>query len=167
MTTERLPHAWFDRLVVPALGYVAAAVLFGLMLVTCVDVVGRYFSYPLFGGFEITEMLLAALIFAGLPLVTLKNDHVTVDLFDAVSPDWLLRIQHVVACAVGLVCTAFLAWRLWLRGDHLAAAGETTGQLKIELSWLTYSMSVLMAVTALALFVLAFRQPHRGSNTEL
>jgi TRAP-type C4-dicarboxylate transport system permease small subunit len=167
MTKESLPHAWFDRLVVPTLGYIAAAVLFSLMLVTCVDVLGRTFNKPLFGGFEITEMLLAALIFAGLPLVTLKNDHVTVDLFDAMSPDWLLRIQHVVACAVGLVCTAFLAWRLWLRGDHLAAAGETTGQLKIQLSWLTYSMSVLMAVTALALFVLAFRQPQRGSATEL
>ncbi len=167
MTNDQPPHDWFEKLLVPTLGYVAALVLFCLMLVTCVDVLGRYFNYPVFGGFEITEMLLAILIFAGLPLVTLRNDHVTVDLFDAVSPDWLLRIQHVVACTVGLVCTAFLSWRLWLRGEHMAAAGETTGQLKIPLAWLTYSMSVLMALTAVALVVLAFREPQRGSTTEL
>ena len=167
MTTARPPLHFFDRLVVPTLGYVAAAVLFCLMLVTCVDVIGRFFNLPLFGGFELTEILLATLIFAGLPLVTLRNEHVTVDLFDAVTPDWLLRIQHVVACAVGMVCTGFLSWRLWLRGDHMAAAGETTAQLKIQLAWLTYSMSVLMALTALALLVLAFRQPQRGSTTEL
>jgi TRAP-type C4-dicarboxylate transport system permease small subunit len=157
----------FDRFLVPTLGYLAATVLFLLMLVTCVDVFGRYFNKPLFGGFELTELLLAALIFTGLPLVTLRNDHVTVDLFDAVTPDWLLQIQHVVACGVGMVCTAFLSWRLWLRGEHMAIAGETTAQLKIQLSWLTYSMSILMALTALALLALAFSQPQRGSSAEL
>ena len=94
-------------MIVPALGYFAAVVLFCLMMLTCVDVVGRYFfSKPVPGGFEITEMLLAALIFAGLPLVTLRDDHVTVDLLDPVTPDWLLRIQHVVACLIGFAAPA-------------------------------------------------------------
>ena len=45
--------------------------LFCLMTLTCVDVIGRYFfSMPVTGGFELTEMMLAALIFVGLPLVT-------------------------------------------------------------------------------------------------
>ena len=153
---------WFDRALVPLLCYVAAAVMFCLMLLTCVDVVGRYFlNSPLWGGFELTEMLLAALIFAGLPLVTLRGDHVTVDLFDSLTPDWLFRIQHAAACAIGFACTGYLAWRLWLRAEQLDRAGETTAQLKIKLAWLTYSMSALMAFTALALLVLAFRRARR------
>jgi TRAP-type C4-dicarboxylate transport system permease small subunit len=106
-------------------------------------------------------MMLALLIFAGLPLVSLRNDHVTVDLFDAVTPDRLFRIQHLVACAIGVACTAYLAWRLWLRAGNMVAAGETTAQLKITLGWLTYAMSLLMALTAVALFILAFRRPQR------
>lgn len=157
----------FDRLVVPVLNGVAAVVLFCLMLLTCIDVTGRYFGRPIFGGFELTEILLAALIFAGLPLVTLRNDHVTVDLFDAITPDWLLRIQHVAACAVGFVCIAFVSWRLWLRAIHIAAAGETTGQLKIPLAWLAYSMSVLTALTAVSLIVLMLRPPKRHQLTPL
>ena len=167
MTTERPPLDFFDRLVVPTLGLLAAAVLFCLMLVTCVDVIGRFFNQPLSGGFELTEVLLATLIFAGLPLVTLRNDHVTVDLFDAVTPDWLFRIQHVVACVIGLGCIGFLAWRLWLRAEHMAAVGETTAQLKIRLSWVTYSMSVLMALTAVALFVLIWRRPVRHQTSDV
>ena len=144
------------------LAYVAAAVLMALMVLTCVDVGGRYFfNSPVWGAFELTEMMLAALIFAGLPLVSLRNDHVTVDLFDPVTPDWLFRIQHVVACAVALASTAYLAWRLWVRAGNMVAAGETTAQLKITLGWLTYAMSILMALTAVAFFIVAFRQPQR------
>jgi TRAP-type C4-dicarboxylate transport system permease small subunit len=144
------------------LAYVAAAVLMGLMLLTCIDVGGRYFfNSPVWGAFELTEMMLAALIFAGLPLVSLRNDHVTVDLFDPLTPDWLFRIQHAIACAIGVACTAYLAWRLWIRAGNMVAAGETTAQLKITLGWLTYAMSVLMALTAAAFFIVAFRTPQR------
>jgi TRAP-type C4-dicarboxylate transport system permease small subunit len=162
MNEPRRPLDWFDRAIVPLLGYVAAAVMFCLMLLTCVDVIGRYFlNKPLWGGFELTEMLLAALIFAGLPLVTLRDDHVTVDLFDPIVPERLFRLQHVVACAIGCVCTGYLAWRLWLRAEALDRAGETTSQLQFKIAWLTYSMSILMAFTVVALAILAFRSTRR------
>jgi TRAP-type C4-dicarboxylate transport system permease small subunit len=153
---------WFDRRVAPVLGWCAAAVLMGLMLLTCVDVGGRYlFNSPVWGAFELTEMMLAALIFAALPLVSLRNEHVTVDLFDPVTPDWLLRIQHAVACAIGFACMGYLAWRLWIRAGNLLAAGETTAQLKLTMAWLAYGMAVLMGLSALSMGILALRRPKR------
>ena len=157
----------FDRAVVPALGYVCAVLMFCLMLLTCVDVVGRYFlNKPVTGGFEMTEMLLAALIFAGLPLVTLRGDHITVDLFDPLIPERLFRVQHVVATATGVVCTGYLAWRLGLRAAELASRGETTSQLGFPVAWLAGAMSVLMALTAAALVVVIFRPPQRHQPGE-
>ena len=96
--------------------------------------------------------------------MTLRNEHVTVDLLDPVTPDWLFRVQHVVACLVGFVATAYLAWRLWLRAVSMDAAGETTAQLKFKLAYLTYAMSVLMALTAVALLLLVFRRPQRATS---
>lgn len=152
----------FDRAVVPALGTIAAAVMFCLMLLTCVDVVGRYFfNRPVQGGFEMTELLLAALIFTGLPLVTLRSEHVMVDLLDPVTPDWLFRIQHVLATLMGVACTAYLAWRLGLRAEELASRGETTSQLGFPIAWLAWAMSALMALTALALVAVMLRPPQR------
>jgi len=159
---SRQPLDWLDRALVPALGHVAAALILCLMLLTCVDVVGRYFlNKPVTGGFELTEVLLAALIFAGLPLVTLRGDHITVDLFDPVTPDWLFSIQHALASLIGAACTGCLAWRLWLRAADLQRAGETTSQLQFRLAWLTYAMAILMALTAVALIVTLLRRPHR------
>jgi hypothetical protein len=40
-------------------------------------------------------------------------------------------------------------------------AGETTAQFKFKLAYLTYAMSLLMALTALTLLVLAVRPPRR------
>jgi TRAP-type C4-dicarboxylate transport system permease small subunit len=152
----------FDRAVAPALGLIAAALLFGLMLLTCVDVVGRYFfNRPVTGGFEMTELLLAALIFAGLPLVTLRSEHIVVDLLDPVTPDRLFRIQHALATLIGAICTGYLAWRLGLRAEELASRGETTSQLGFRLAWLTWAMSLLMALTALALVAVMFRPQQR------
>jgi TRAP-type transport system small permease protein len=162
------PFGLFDRIVVPALGFIAAVVLFTIMALTCADVIGRYFfRAPIFGAFEITEMLLATLIFAGLPLVTLRNEHVTVDVFDSITPDWLMRVQHVIACVFGFVSSAYLAWRLWLRAVTLDASGQFTGQLNFKLAYLTYAMSILMALTAVALLVLMFRKPERNVTGEV
>lgn len=164
----RQPLAQFDRVVVPVLGLVAAVQLFCLMTLTCMDVIGRYFfSSPVQGGFEITEMLLAGLVFAALPLVTLRGEHVTVDLLDPITPDPVLRIQHVLACLIGFVATGYLAWRLWARAVTMDLAGETTAQLKFKIAYLTYGMAILMGVTAVALVVLAFRYPRRHHTEEV
>jgi TRAP-type C4-dicarboxylate transport system permease small subunit len=162
------PLSWFDRLIVPLLGGVAGVILFVMMVLTCTDVVGRYFlSAPVRGAFEVTEVLLACLIFTGLPLVTLRQEHITVDVLDGVTPDWLLRIQHVLACLVAGIATAYLAWRLSVRGDTMMASGETTAQLKLPLFWLTYAMCVLMALTSLAFLILVFRRPSRQATGEV
>src|SRR5581483_4855877 len=138
MSNGLQPLDLFDRAIIPVLGVIAAVVLFVLMVLTCADVIGRYFfSSPVFGAFEITEMLLASLIFLGLPLVTLRNEHVTVDVLDPITTDRMFRMEHIIACMVGFVSTGYLAWRLLVRAMNMDAAGETTAQLKFKLAYLT------------------------------
>ena len=134
-----------------------------MMPLTCVDVIGRYFFVaPIFGAFELTEMMLAALIFAGLPLVTLRNEHVTVDVLDPITPDWLFRIQHVVACVIGLrVDRLSGVAALAPRGHAWTAPARPRRSSSSSSAYLTYAMSILMALTALALLVLVFRRPQR------
>ena len=57
---------WLKR----TLGISGGIVLFVLMLLTVVDVAGRKLNFPIRGGVEMAEILLAMLIFAGLPLVS-------------------------------------------------------------------------------------------------
>jgi TRAP-type C4-dicarboxylate transport system, small permease component len=139
--------------------YVTAILLFALMALTCVDVIGRYFfNHPVFGGLELTEILLAGLIFSALPLVTMRSEHVVIDLFAA--PGGKLKVfQTFFANIAGALACGVLCQQMWLRGMKLARAGETTIQIKIPLDLVAYSISVLLAVTTVAFVIRAFVQP--------
>lgn len=65
-----------------SLEFLTAILLFAMMLLTFIDVIGRYiFNSPVYGAAEIIQMLLAGVIFSALPLVTRRDSHISVELF--------------------------------------------------------------------------------------
>jgi TRAP-type C4-dicarboxylate transport system permease small subunit len=133
-----------------ALGVASSAILFALMLITFADVVSRYLlNWPLRGAFEITELLLLVLIFAGLPLVSHADEHVTMDFIDRMLPapavPVLIRAVHALSAAVMF----FLAWLVWLKAGRIAGYGDTTDVLRIPVGPFVYFMSAAIALTGL------------------
>ena len=64
------------------LQWISAILLFIMMVLTFVDVLGRYFfNAPIFGAAEMIQFLLAGTIFAALPRVSAENSHIAVNLF--------------------------------------------------------------------------------------
>ncbi|MFY9513220.1 MAG: TRAP transporter small permease subunit [Rubrivivax sp.] len=139
-------------------GLLAALALFAIMALTLADVGGRKLldsSVP--GSLEVTELLLVLVIFAGLPLVSLRGEHVVFDSLDPWLPRWLRRVQQA---AVDLLCAAALAglaWLMWAKAGQLGDYGETTAQLKMGLAPFVRVMSVLCGVTALVHLMLVAR----------
>lgn len=132
----------------------AGGAMFLLMALTCVDVAGRYFlKMPVRGGLELTEILMAMVIFAGLPLVTVRHEHITVDFLDACLTEQLKRVLARATDAVGVTCLTAAAWQLWVRAARATMAGDTTAQLKIAIAPVIYVMSVLMFAAALGLAI--------------
>lgn len=147
MTT---PHqdsgAWLDRV----LGAAAALLLFAMMLLTAADVVSRYvFNWPLRGAFEITELGLLTLIFAGLPLVSRADQHVTMDFVDRLLGETGRRaLRRLVDMICGAVILA-LAWQVWIKAGKIAGYGDTTDVLKVPVAPFVYFMAGMVAVTGL------------------
>jgi TRAP-type transport system small permease protein len=137
--------SWLDR----ALGAAAAVLLGALMLLTTIDVVSRYiFNWPLRGAFEITELLLLSLIFAGLPLASRAGEHVTLDFIDRALTPWGRRLlRRLMDLVCGLILLG-LAWRVWVKADKIAAYGDTTEVLRLPVSPFVYVMALMVAVTA-------------------
>ena len=137
---------WLDRI----LGLAAAVILFGLMLLTVADVVSRYiFSWPLRGAFEITELSLLVLIFAGLPLASRSGEHATMDFIDALLGE---RGRRAIVRLVDLFCGFVilgLAWQVWLKAGKIAGYGDTTDSLKLPVGPFVYFMAVMVAITGL------------------
>jgi TRAP-type C4-dicarboxylate transport system permease small subunit len=137
------------KLLAALCGVTAALALFAIMALTLVDVGGRKLlasSVP--GALEVTELLMVAVIFSGLPLVSLRGEHVVFDSLDPWLPPWLRKTQ---ALLVNLLCAALLlglAAVMWIKAGQMAEYGDTTAQLKLALAPFVRVMSVLLAISA-------------------
>jgi TRAP-type C4-dicarboxylate transport system permease small subunit len=129
------------------LGGAASGILFAMMALTVVDVVARYvFRRPLRGAFEVTELMLVVLIFAGLPLVSYGDEHAVMDFIDR-----LLRPgqKRVLWRGVQAVCAAFmslLAWLVWVKADRIWAYRDATDVLRIVYGPFVYFMAVMIGL---------------------
>jgi len=129
------------------LGIVASAILLAMMLLTVVDVIARYvFNRPVRGAFEVTELMLVVLIFAGLPLVSFSEEHAVMDFVDRVMG---ARAQRLLRRAVEATSAAFmflLAWGTWIRADRIWAYRDATDVLRILYGPFVYLMAVTLAL---------------------
>ena len=150
----------FDVVLQRALGVTSAVVLFAMMLITAVDVAGRYlFNKPIAGGFELTEILLAALIYCGLPLVSARREHIVIDTFDPMFSKAVKRGLDMIAEVVCAVALAGVGWVIFLRANRVAEYGDTTSVLKLPLAPVVYLMAVMITVAAVIHLLLIF-VPH-------
>jgi TRAP-type C4-dicarboxylate transport system permease small subunit len=132
------------------LGVAASVILLAMMMLTVVDVVGRYgFNRPVRGAFEVTELLLLVLIFAGLPLVSFSDEHAVMDFIDRVLGP---RAQRAVRHGIQVICAAFmfgLAWTVWLKADRIWAYRDATDVLRILYGPFVYFMAGACALAGL------------------
>jgi TRAP-type transport system small permease protein len=146
----------------------AASALFAIMALTLVDVGGRkLISTSVPGSLELTELLMVAVIFAALPLVSMRGEHVVFDSLDPYLPKGLRRVQDAV---VDLLCALTLggvAWLMWVKAGQMSEYGDTTAQLKIAQGPFVYLMSLLCALTAAVhLLLLAAPTAHHHIGVE-
>lgn len=147
-----------NKLVEMVCGLLAAAALFAIMVLTFLDVGGRkILSNSIPGSLELTELLMVVVIFAALPLVSLRGEHVVFDSLDGYLPSALRRVQRAF---MQLVCASVLiglGWLMWQTGGQFLETGETTAQLKILKAPFMYGMAVLCLVAGLIHLGLVFR----------
>jgi TRAP-type C4-dicarboxylate transport system permease small subunit len=140
----------WERRADAVLGIAASFLLFCLMTLTFADVVARYLlNHPIRGAFEITELGLLVLIFAGLPLVSHADEHVTMDFIDRMLPARLtelwIRVMHALCAAIMF----FLTWQVWIKAGRISSYGDTTDVLRILVGPFVYFMALMIALTGL------------------
>jgi len=147
------------------LSSVSAATLFGMMLLVAFDVAGRYlFNAPISGSFEITEYLLALLVFAALPIVVHENTHISVSVVDNILKGRALFVQRILVLAFGALSLAVIAWRMWIGGDKLAAGRQVTGYLELPRAPIAYVAAALAAIACAAALTLIWTHIRREAN---
>ena len=137
-------------------GVVSAIALFSIMALTFFDVGGRkLLSNSIPGSLEMTELLMVLVIFAALPLVSLKGEHVVFDSLDGFLKPAFQKIQRAMVHVLCAAAMLGLAWLMWSTGSDFQGSGETTAQLHIPKHPFIYGMSVMCALTGVIHALLA------------
>lgn len=133
------------------------------MLLTFVDVAGRkLFASPVYGAYEVTEFMMGVLIFSALPLVTARENHVTIDVLDHFIPPRVGIWQRVIVSLVSTVVLAFLGWRLWILSASHLRTNEVTMTLHIPHAPFTRAFAMLALIAALACLVVTVEHLRRA-----
>ena len=143
-------------------GVLAGVALFGIMALTFFDVGGRkLLSHSITGSLELTELLMVVVIFAALPLVSLRGEHVVFDSLDPYLPDAVRLVQRVLVHLLCGISLRGLGILMWQTGGNFLESGETTAQLKILKAPFIYGMSLLCVLTGMVHLAFTIR-PAQG-----
>ena len=132
-----------------SLYWIAGGVLFIPIVVTVVDVVGRYLRHPLPGALEISEYALISIFVLTLAHTQAQKGHISVDLLHQRLPRQVQGILDIIASLVGLVVAGLISWAAILYAiNALGVRGGSSATLHIP----GYPFKFLIFIGALALF---------------
>ena len=152
MDPSSLPDRGPARWLALALNLLASVTLFALMIITCVDVVGRYvFSNPLTGSTELTEMALCILIFAAFPVISWRDEHIVVDMLDRSTPPFVHLVRTLVLNLVSAAALYFIGERIFTLGNRSLRNGEVSEYLSIPLGWTINFIAAMCWLSAIVL----------------
>lgn len=142
---EKGPVVWLAFF----LEIVAAISLFFLMLLTCADVIGRYFfGNAVDGATELTELGLAILVFAEMPVVTWRGGHVVVDILDNIMGSKLIKSLGLISAFLMSTSLYFLAVRMYELAARSHRRGEVTEYLQLPVGYIVEYIAFMSWVTA-------------------
>lgn len=139
------------RALAQSMALTGGAILLIVIVVTIVSIVGRIFVPldiglgPIRGIYDITEIGIAAAIFAFLPWCQLQRGHATVDLFKFAFPNVMNRVLDVIMDVGMLTAATLIAWRLFLGMQDKLRYGETTLIAQIPV-WIGFAAALVGAV---------------------
>jgi len=131
------------------------ATLFLMVALTFVVVIGRrFFDMPVYGAHDLTVLMKALIVFAGLPVLTVRRELLSIDLFDA----WLLKpgfvLWHRGVDVLIAATLAVISFEYFIAAGEASEIKEVSQALNIPRGLAYYFISATCALAAVAaLFV--------------
>ena len=130
---------------------IAGLLLVGMMLLTCLDVVGNIFGRPLLGTEEMVSLMAAMLLAFVLPSAHMKKAHIGIDLLYARLSRRQRKINDLFIGCLSFFFFMLTAWQCFLYAGELKATGEVSATLELPLYFVLYAISMACFILAMAI----------------
>jgi TRAP-type transport system small permease protein len=139
------------------IGYVSVSCV---VLITSVDVVGRYcFNSPLLGSLEVLELCMAVLGGFAILYTTSRRGHISVDLFFIMFPRWLQVGINSFGSILGFATWALFAYETYELGRRSMMARESSNLLNMPLGPFQMVLAFALALHSLVLLIQGLQPP--------
>jgi TRAP-type C4-dicarboxylate transport system permease small subunit len=147
------------------LKHVGAFCLTGMMVLTCVDVVGRFFNKPILGAIEIVGFFATLTTALALPYTHQMDAHIGVELLVSTLSEKKQKRIRMATTLVSMILFAIVAWRMMVYADTIHQSGEVSMTMKLPEYLIIYLVAFCFFVFFLTLLkdVLGFFQ-HTGNK---
>jgi TRAP-type C4-dicarboxylate transport system permease small subunit len=132
-----------------AMKIVGAGCLIGMTLLTCADVVGRFFRHPIFGSVEIVGFMATLAVAMALPFTHQIKGHIGVELLVRTLSE---RTQGIVDICTGLLSLALfgiVTWRMAVYARTMQQSGEVSMNLELPEYIVIYIVAFCFAILTL------------------
>jgi tripartite ATP-independent transporter DctM subunit len=145
---------------------VAVVGMLALSLLTMVDIGLRYFfNSPITGLDEATQLIMAVIVSASLPIGIATRNHVTIDFFRRpIGPRWEARLEALGGALV-LGMMSVLALRFGAYADRMMVRHETSAIVQLPLAPFWWAVTALIGVCALLQAVVLLNQIAKAMST--
>ena len=131
--------------------WVAGAAIVGMMLLTCADVLLRYFRKPIPGTYELVCFLGAAAVAFAMAHTSVERGHVSVSFVVELFPVKTQRIIESITTCFGLFLCGLIAWQSAAYANELRLSGEVSMTLELPFYPFVFGIGFSAAVVCLIL----------------
>ncbi len=125
---------------------IGAVAVTAMMILTVVDVIGRFFKHPIFGAIELVGFLAAIVVAAALPYTHKLDGHVGVEIVVRLLPRKVQLIIEIITQTLSLFLFSLITWQMFVYGQELNRTGEVSMNLQFPVHYLVYLIAFGLAV---------------------
>lgn len=137
--------------VLDKLKIIGAACLVGMTLLTCVDVVGRFFGHPVFGSVELVGFMATLAVALALPYTHQVKGHIGVEIVVRLFSERTQAIFDLCTTVFSLALMGIITWRMLIYAGTMKASGEVSMNLELPEYFVIYIVSFCFLIFSLLL----------------
>ncbi|MCF8114441.1 MAG: TRAP transporter small permease [Desulfotignum sp.] len=120
---------------------IGAIALTIMMMLTVVDVIGRFFKSPIFGSVELVGFLATIVVASALPYTYKVDGHVGVEILVRLLPDKAQTWIDIFTRTLTLVLFALITWQMFLYAEDIYKTGEVSMNLEFPIYYIVYLLA--------------------------
>jgi len=132
--------------------------LTAMMLLTVVDVVGRFFRCPIFGSVELVGFLATIVVASALPFTYKSDGHVGVEILVRLFSKKTQLVIEIFTRSISLIFFGLVTWQMFLYAHDIRDTGEVSMNLEFPIYTIIYLLAFGLLVFSVTIFETLLKQ---------